>query len=75
MRQCFLFNEKLNFQDFYMKIGMYVHFCHTKRYFQKKLKNDPKLQKSENGLKFEYGRKNPFFYQKTRPVRGRLLLD
>ena len=63
MRQCFLFNEKLNFQDFYMKIGMYVHFCHTKRYSQKKLKNLPKLQSLENGLNFQYARKNPSFYK------------
>ena len=64
MRQCFLFNEKFNFKDFYMEIGMYVHFCHTKKYSQKKLKNWPKLQNSKNGLKFQYARKNPFFIKR-----------
>ena len=58
-----------------MKIGMYVHFCHTKRYSQKKLKNLPKLQTLENGLNFQYARKNPLFDQKTCPARGNFFLD
>ena len=74
MRQWFLFNEKFNFKDFYIKIGMYVHFCHTKKYSQKYLKNCPMLPTSENGLKFEYARKNPFFDQKACPIHDTLLL-
>ena len=74
MRQLFLFKEKFNLKDFYMKIVMYVHFCHTKKYSQKNLKKCPILQTSENGLTFQYARKNPFFDQMTCPRRGRLFL-
>ena len=65
MCQLFLFKEKFNSKDFYMKIVMYVHFCHTKKYSQKNLKKCPILQTSENGLTFQYARKNPFFDQMT----------
>ena len=47
-----------------MKIGMYVHFGHTKKCAQFFLKNCPKWPKFENGLKLEYARKNPFLTER-----------
>ena len=32
MRQCFLFDNKVNFETFFIKIGMYVHFAHIKKW-------------------------------------------
>ena len=71
---CFLLDKTLNFEAFFIKIGMYVYFCHTKIYSQKNLKNCPNLPNSENGLKFSYARKNPIFDQKTCPIQDRLFL-
>ena len=61
MRQCFLFNEKLNFQDFYMKIGMYVHFCHTKRYSQKKIEKFAKVAELRKWPKFSICQEKSIF--------------
>ena len=55
------FNLIVNFEAFFMKIGIYVHFGHTKKYAQIFLENYPKWPKFENGLKLEYVRKNPIF--------------
>ena len=64
--QCFLFNNKLNFEAFFIKINMYVQLftLHIQKNVHKKFKNCPKWPKSENGLKLVYVRKHPFFLLK-----------